>query len=146
MQKITESMQALAEQYRVRWERQGDGEYVIQGRRGDSHIYDPYVAGHLALALMENGRQVRGFAPLLTAHWKEKIKREHPEWRILQEGDAEACFLFPETDLPAALDYARVRRRKLISEATRQKLASMGHRFRPGTRQEAIQESLFSTI
>ena len=146
MQKITEPMRALGEYHRIRWQRQEDGEYVIQGRRGDSHIYDPYVKGYLALAVMENGRQVRGFAPRLTAYWKEKVKAEHPDWRVLQEGDAEACFLLPESDLAAALNYARVRRKKLISESTRQKLAGMGHRFLPRTRQEATQEVLFSTI
>ena len=130
---LTEEMRHLAKRHRVRWSRDDDGEFIIRGRRGDSHIYDHYRPGHLGLCIVESKAQVKGTAKPLSSHWKRQAMAQ-TGWVCTQEGDVEGCFVFPITDenMKTAIRIAKIRRKRRVPDAERERLAEIGakHRFR----------------
>lgn len=56
--------------------------------------------------------------------------RRHPKFTIKQDGDGEASFLFEADDLPLLEDELQPKKRRVVSEAQRERLAEMGARTR----------------
>jgi hypothetical protein len=72
---------------------------------------------------------------------KTKIIREHPEIKLLQDGDIEAVFIFPVRQFDILAKYAKPRRKRRLSATHKEKLASSGLPFRFETRTDGSEAS-----
>lgn len=109
-------MRAFAERHRLRVRRDEAGEPVIPGR--DGLIYE-YGSGRLAVMVLD-------LTPRRWGHIRRQCVAGGME--VLQDGDAEGSLIFDPTDDVQALlaiRAAHIRRRRVVSEATRQRLRRM---------------------
>lgn len=109
-------LQTFADRYRLRIRVDDAGDRMIPGR--DGLLYD-YGSGRLGVMVLD----------LTPRRWGNIRRRcEAVGMELLQDGDAEGALLFdPAAAAQAqlAIRVAHVKRRRVVSEATRQRLARL---------------------
>ena len=132
----------FAQKHRLQLQRDGgDGTTIIPGRKGKSHLFE-YDGESLGVVVMPENS---------TAHWwnaaREAFLRAGME--ILQDCDQEGTVIFdPENreQVRLAFKYAEAKRKRRVSQATRDRLRHGGFRKPPAEIVTGLQSEFGSTV
>ncbi len=103
---------------------------------------DPVILGRYGLLYPYDEGTIGVIVESSTAHRVLKVKQQHPEWELFVEGDTEAAFLAPVSELDVAAEAIKSYRRRTVSPEAAARAAERLRRWREESRDEALAQSV----